>query len=299
MSTACADRTDLDTVRVEALLAATEELPTIPETLIEILNVIDDPDSGPADLADTVRRDAPLMAKILKLANSPYYSPRGDIGDITRCVGVLGYRTVRQVAMCVQVATVLVRAVADTPGEMDYRELWRHSVVTGAIAKRLAVMTGYPDPEEIFTAGLLHDIGKFVLELHAPQTYARVMAGRLQKNRTLPEAEREAFGCDHGQLGEAFADSWRFPAFLGAVCGRHHEPYVANAANSPAVALVALADYLANTMEPPRADLGFDPDACDPVALHGNAGLDVATVEAELPVLQDEICRAAPFLTLA
>ncbi|MCB1183731.1 HDOD domain-containing protein [bacterium] len=296
MSPAVADRALIDVAAVDAMLASVTDLPTIPETLIEILNVIDDPDSGAADLARAVRRDAPLMAKILKLANSPYYSPRGDIGDIDRCVAVLGYRTVRQVAICVQVAAVMVKAAADAGGHLDYRELWRHAVVTASIAKHLARGTGYPDPEEVFTAGLLHDIGKFVLELHAPDRYAGVIAARGQ--RSLVEAELEAFGCDHARLGEAFAGSWRFPAVLVAAAGRHHEPADDDGDEARAVALVRLADYLANTMEPPRSDLGFDPQHAHPARLHREAGVDMATVENSLPELQEEIRRAAPFFNL-
>ena len=118
--------------KLQKLLLEVDDLPSIPETLMEILKVLDDPDSGPADLSQVVRLDAPLMARILRLANSPYYSSRGDITDIQRCVAVLGYRTVRQVAICVSVATSVMSAVATAKGGLDYRELWRHSVVTAA-----------------------------------------------------------------------------------------------------------------------------------------------------------------------
>ena len=162
-----------------------------PETLIHILKVLDNPNSGPADLGAVVRLDAPLMARILRLANSPYYSSRGDITDINRCVSVLGYRTVRQVAICVSVATSVIAAVSKSSGQLDYRELWRHSVVTGAIAKHLAQLAGYPDPEEAFTAGLLHDMGKFVLELHAPDKYHRIIAQWEAAGRRLPAGDFE------------------------------------------------------------------------------------------------------------
>lgn len=300
-ATVTRDREILD-ARLQALLLEVDELPSIPETLIHILKVLDDPNSGPADLGAVVRLDAPLMARILRLANSPYYSSRGDITDINRCVSVLGYRTVRQVAICVSVATSVIAAVAKTSGQLDYRELWRHSVVTGAIAKHLAQIAGYPDPEEAFTAGLLHDMGKFVLELHAPDKYHRVIAQRRTAGLPLIEAEDEAFGFDHAMLGEAFGKAWRFPAILTRCFGEHHQDRVGGAARvreDSAVALVTLADYLANTTEPPHADLGFDPRFVQPAALHEVAGIPVKAVEDNLGAMRDSVALASAYLDLS
>lgn len=291
----------VDDSALRTMLESAEDLPTIPETLIHILNVIDDPGSGPADLAAAVRLDAPLMAKILRLANSPYYSSRGDIADINRCVTVLGYRTVRQVAICVSVATVLVKAVAETRGELDYRELWRHSVVTGAVAKHLARMTGHDDPEAIFTAGLLHDIGKFILELQDPAAYAEVVRRRAQQKRPLVDVEWETFGFDHAALGEAFAREWRFPAVLAQVFGDHHaDPAIAATDKSRGqdAALVGLADYLANTIEPSRTDLGFDPMHVNVRALYLAANVSLDAIEENLPAMQESIANASSYLTL-
>lgn len=301
MTTAIITRRPVNTSDLEAMLDSVDDLPTIPETLINILNVIDNPDSGASDLAAAVRLDAPLMSKILKLANSPYYSSRGEIGDINRCVAVLGYRTVRQVAVCVSVATVLVKAVTDTAGELDYRELWRHSVVTGAIAKHLAHITGYHDPEAIFTAGLLHDVGKFILELHAPGTYAEVVRGRLDDQVSLVDAEFAAFGFDHAVLAQAFAHSWRFPQVLVHAFGAHHSDPHADDSESPfwhEAALVSLADYLANTIEPPRSDLGFDPTHIDIRALHLAANVTVEAVEDNLDAIRESIGNASSYMNL-
>ncbi|MBK7770696.1 MAG: HDOD domain-containing protein [bacterium] len=287
-------------VDMQAMLAEVNDLPSIPETLIRILKVLDDPASGPADLTRVVRMDAPVMAKILRLANSPYYSSRGDLADINRCVAVLGYRTVRQVAICITVATSLITSVEKAGGQLDYRELWRHSVVTGAIAKHLARMTGYPDPEEAFTAGLLHDMGKFVLEVHAPQIYTRVVAERHRRGGSLSDLERETFGFDHASLGAAFAESWRFPPLLVRAFADHHCEIVgrARARHEQAAALVSLADYLANTFEPARSDLGFDPTVVDVARLHDTAGVPVELVEANRDAIGDAVDKAGAFLQL-
>ncbi len=285
---------------IHALLNSIDDMPSIPETLIEILKVLDDPDSGASDLAEVVRLDAPLMTKVLRLANSPYYSQRGDLADIHRCVAVLGYRTVRQVAICITVASSVVSAVAGGKGRLDYRELWRHSVVTGAIAKHLAGMVGYPDPEEVFTGGLLHDIGKFVLELHSPREYDQVIARRADSGLPLWVEEEKDFGFHHAAIGSAFAQSWRFPELLVACFGQHHEEVVGRAKSriEQAVALVALGDYLANTMEPPRSDLGFDPKQVDALQLHQNAGLEIVDVKGCLNEIRQAVGLASGYMEL-
>jgi HD-like signal output (HDOD) protein len=291
----------IDPEQLQAMLSNFEELPTIPDILFHILKILDDPDSGAADLAEVVRLDAPLTARILRLANSPYYSNRGDMADIHRCIAVLGYRTIRQVAVCVSVATSVVSAAAKANGQLDYRELWRHSVSTGAIAKHLAEMTGYPEPEEIFTAGLLHDLGKFILEIYSPSSYGDVIHSRKEKNLPLIDVEQEAFGFDHAVLGEAFGFSWRFPGMLTCCFGHHHdEPRTGWTPGSEghALSLVSLADHLANTLTPPACDLGYDLDSVSASQLIKAAGLTQEILEPEHDALMASIAKSSIYLDL-
>lgn len=285
---------------LETLIRDAEEIPTIPESLLQIMMVLDDPDSGPADLARVVRLDAPLMSKILRVANSPYYKNSGAISDINRCVAVLGYRTVRQMTLTISVATSLVAAVAKAGGRLDYRELWRHSVVVGAMSKELAVWMGYGDPEEVFTAGLMHDIGKFILEIRNAEQYDAVLRRRAGSDGTLVELEREAFGFDHAAIGEAFCRVWTLPDRLTAAIGFHHGATPDHLGFHQAMVcnLVRLADYLANTMTPPASDLGFNPKDADPGRLCAACGLGLHDLEARLPDLRTSVELAADFLNL-
>jgi len=287
-------RTDL-----QDLIADIDELPSIPETLIEILRLIDDPTSGARDLARVVRTDAPLAAKIVRLANSPYYGGRARVGDIGRCIALIGYRTMRNVAICLTVATNLISAVAAAGGRLDYRALWYHSVATGAIAKHLARFAPEQDPEDLFTAGLLHDLGKFVIEVHAPARYDRVVYGRAKTGAPLVELERAELGFAHTDVGAAFAEAWRFPGYLVRCAREHHDEIAPTSREDRTVALVALADYLANTMAPTRSDLGFDPAHCDAARLHAAAGIAVADVEGDLEAITEAVRLSGLFANIA
>lgn len=291
----------IDPDQLQDMLSNFDELPTIPEILFHILRILDDPDSGAGDLADVVRLDTPLTARILRLANSPYYSTRGDMADIHRCIAVLGYRTIRQVAICVSVATSVVSATAKANGELDYRELWKHSVSTGAIAKHLAEMVGYPEPEEVFTAGLLHDLGKFILEIYSPRSYGQVIRSRKDDGRSLVDVEREAFGFDHAVLGEAFGFSWRFPGLLTRCFGHHHDdtfPDDSSSEENTALALVGMADHLAHQLVPPTCDLGFDSRHSDLSKLAAAAGISLEIVEAAHEDLLAEVAKSSTYLNL-
>ena len=298
MSTLIPSRDKRTSEELERLVTEAEDIPTVPESLIQIMRVLDDQDSGPADLARVVRLDAPLMAKILRLANSPYYQHPGRLADINRCVAVLGYRTVRQMALTVSVATSLVQAVARTAGRLDYRELWRHSVVVGAMAKELAVLTGHPEPEEVFTAGLLHDIGKYLIEISDAARYDRLIERRSAEGRPLIEMEREEFGFDHAEIGAAFSKVWYLPEPMVETLGGHHGRSGKDAGHPRHVALVMLADYLANTMLPSRSDLGFDPRHVEPAALHRAAGVPLAELESRLGPLREAVDMASAYLSL-
>ncbi|MFT5233693.1 MAG: putative nucleotidyltransferase with HDIG domain [Candidatus Krumholzibacteriia bacterium] len=304
MTTSIDKASEVKDQRLADVLANITDLPTIPQALINILNVIDDPASGPSDLARAVRQDAPLMAKILRLANSPFYRPRGDIADINRCVTVLGYRTVQQVAISVSVASVLVKNPQGTNeaghDELDCRELWHHSVVTGAIAKQLAKIAGLENPEELFTAGLLHDMGKFIMELHAPGHYARLIPESLAGPASLTELELEKFGFEHAQLAAAFAQSWRFPDVLVRPLAAHHDSPAPDPKQpfGQEAAIVALADYLANTIEPPKVNLGFDPTRVNLPALYLACDITEAQVCSDMSAIRESVQLAAPYLQI-
>jgi putative nucleotidyltransferase with HDIG domain len=287
--------------QLDALLDAIDELPSIPETLFRVLQIVDDPRSSAKSLADVIRFDAPLTAKILRLANSPFYNGGGELSDIRSCIAVLGFPAVRQVAICISVATRVVGECKRRECHLDYRALWRHSVSVGCIAKHLARELGDQDPEEVFTAGLLHDLGKFVLVLNAPSRYEHAIAERRRRREPLVHVEREAFGFDHTSAGQAFGMAWRFPRVLRAVARGHHG--AVGAADGDArldrrIALVALADHLAHVLEPLGSDLGQDPDLVDPDPLLRSCDLDWDGVLARERDIRDQLARSRAFLDI-
>lgn len=277
------------------LQATISELPTIPEILTRILQLIDDPNSSAKELAAVIRHDPPLASKVLRLANSPYYQKSRTLSSVQECIAVLGMRTVRQVAICVAVVSSLGKAFSERQSRLEYKDIWRHCVAVGATARWLARTTMHPDPELVFTGGLLHDLGKFVLALHAPDTYDRVIADRRRSGRTLVAQETATFGFDHADAGAAMGEAWLFPPELVACCGDHHRA----APDDRAVVLVALADVVANVHAPGKSDLGFDATLVHARELYAAAQLDPEAIDADLDALRTEIADAAAFVHVA
>jgi putative nucleotidyltransferase with HDIG domain len=288
MSDAC------ETNTLERLCAAADDLPTIPESLSRILSVLEDPDSGARDLADVVRTDAPLASKIVRLANSPLYRLHRQVESIQDCVAALGYATVRQVALCVAVVSSLGSTCGRRGATVDYRELWRHCVAAGAVARVLAQSAGIADPEAAFTRGLLHDVGKFVMILRFPRQYGEAIYDRRTRGCSLVEVERERFGFDHAEAGAALAEHWHFPADLvGAIAG-HHDP----SPDDPSVAVVALADILAYGIHSPACDLGGNPAGDTVPALLDCLDISPDALESWQGTLAQAVDHVAPLAQL-
>jgi len=280
---------------LRSLRETVADLPTIPETLTRILRLLDDPRSCASNLGDVIRCDPPLASKVLRLANSPYYNKSREIATIQECVAVLGFRTVRQAALCVAVVSSLGQEFDRRKPRLDFRDLWKHCVATGAIAKALARIRGHADPELVFSAGLLHDLGKFVLALHAPAAYQTVIADRCRTGESLVVAERAAFGFDHCDAGAEMGQAWLFPLELVGACAHHHGGQDARGVDG----LVQLADYLANLLAPTRGDLGFDPSHVSPAALYRAAELERETIEARIQELRDVVAEARVYTQVA
>jgi len=208
---------------LDRLLEGFQDIPTIPEVLIRIWQLLDDPRSSARDLEEVVALEPPLAAKVLRLANSPYYGGRGRIRDVRMAITTLGFDTLRNLAVCLSVASRLV----GRPGEdrvLDHKELWRHSVATAVLARRLGQDLGLCSSDEAFTGGLLHDIGRFVISLGRPGAYAEVVrrAASAEEALSLEEEERAVLGFDHAAVGAAFARRWNFPDALVRIIRAHH-----------------------------------------------------------------------------
>lgn len=274
--------------RLQDIIEATGELPALPSTTARLLRLLDDESAAADAVLDVIGHDPSLTANLLKLANSAYYGLRRQVGTLREALVMLGNRTVVQLAFAASLGDVLRGPLAGYRLERD--TLWRHSLAVAVGAAHLAGAAGDRAlRERAFTGGLVHDIGKLVL--NAPLKARLQQLPQTAGFDVLLRSEREILGFDHAEAGRALAVSWNFPAGLVAVIGHHHEPLAAVAAGGGDVPMLLRAVAAANLVAS-RAGFGAGAHCDDETAWLADLaalGVDPAEIEAVLARLPGDV----------
>lgn len=205
---------------LEELLDRVEELAPLPHVANRIIQVADDDRFSAYDLAAVIATDTAMTAKLLRLANSAYYGFPRRITTVRDSVVLIGFRAVRAGAIA---AAMIDLFPSSNDGQFSSDLFWGHSVACALVAEAMAKETGYARPDEAFTVGILHDIGRLVLSQYVPEAFGRVMYQALHEGKSLQEKELEEFGFEHAELGAALAERWSFPAEIRAAIAEHHD----------------------------------------------------------------------------
>lgn len=210
--------------RLRDLLESGQNLPTLPEVVLLLHAAIDDEMVDVSAVAEIIERDPALTARLLRVANSAYYFRGGDaIGSVPNAVGRLGLGQVR--ALCL--ALGVVRAFGMGGGALDHRAFWAHSAAVGMTANKLWSLsggTGPFTPDDIYAAGLMHDIGILVLDQHFPAELRAARSIAEQEGIQLWRAEETVIGMDHGEVGALLLGRWKLPAPTCTAVSYHHHP---------------------------------------------------------------------------
>jgi len=194
-----------------------KELPVMPPIAAEVMKRAEDADSDLKAMAQLISRDTALAVRVLKIANSSFYSMPRKIETIQQAIVLLGYTTLRSVVVAASIKDVFARY------GLAERLLWEHAVAAGCAASAIAKRVGGFAPDEVFVSGLLHDVGKLVMHSEAERQYQEVMRSVYSEEATSVEAERSIFGFDHAEVGMLTLAKWDLPSRLSAAIGGHHD----------------------------------------------------------------------------
>ena len=181
---------------VDLLLERDHEIPSIPPVVARVMQTIESSTSSARDLGEIISLDHALTTRILRVANSAYYGFPKEISTVTTAVIILGFVTVRGIALGVSLLNLNLHQ--DLKGKFSNRELWRHSVGTAIAAKELARIASPALRELAFSAGLLHDLGKALLAFHHGRKFAKALEDIAVKNR--PQLVMISAGFDTHEL---------------------------------------------------------------------------------------------------
>jgi putative nucleotidyltransferase with HDIG domain len=232
---------------IASMMATIGELPAAPSVVSAVMGLTSDPDSKVADLSRVLAADQSLTAKVLRLSNSSFYGRAKEVRTLVEAVILLGFQMVESLV----VATSAHSLYQGKGHEGIKLRLWRHSFSTAVTARQLAVRTEHPNMEEVFVAGLLHDIGKLVLLQKFPEIYTDIVH-RVEVGRgCFVDVEREVLGFSHDRVAGILLQKWSFPGSLVMAVDHHHRlPELIPGKEIPIAFLVNLGDHLAKVIEP-------------------------------------------------
>lgn len=227
--------------RIRRITESVLTLPTLPTVVSKMIEMVDNPKTSAASLARLISTDQALTARILKLANSAYYGFSREISTVNMAIVVLGFNTVKDMGLSLSVLDVFKNSEADR--RFDVSQFWEHSIACGVGARLLARKYYRRLVGEAFVAGLLHDIGKIIVNQYTHDDFVRVMELVIESEVPLEEAERQVLGAEHPQIGGWLAEKWRLPAIIVDSIQHHHNPWDASQ-DSSFVGLIGVANYL-------------------------------------------------------
>jgi putative nucleotidyltransferase with HDIG domain len=267
-----------------------EDLPTLPAIAMEVNEMLRDYNTSIKELSQTIQKDQAMVPRILKLVNSAFFGFRSKISDISRAVVVLGFNSVRNVIISVSIIDAFSGKKA--LGDFDIKAFWSHSVAVAVTSKYLAGETRLQAPEDAFTGGLLHDIGKVVLALYFQDLFRKVWASARENKLSFYDAENREIPITHTQIGAHLARKWQLPQGLVDTINYHHA--VSKSADDlNMLMIVHVADIIVNSH---MSDSESEPDLS---AIYPDAasimGPQLETVSDWFPEVSDEIQSACEF----
>lgn len=206
----------------EEILARVESVPSLPTTGVRAIGMIQDPEVGIAEVMRVIEYDPGLTTNVLRLANSAYFAGSRPIVSL-RDAGVrLGLNRVFQLVM-----TLAVSRWASQPVRgygMSSGDFLKHSIAVAIGAEQLAAALGRGTPPHVFTAGLLHDLGKIVLGTFIEVDATPIMKLAFEEQISFEVAEQRVLGIDHAEVGGVLLENWDLPAEIAQGVRMHHRP---------------------------------------------------------------------------
>ncbi|AEA34286.1 HDOD domain-containing protein [Hippea maritima] len=221
-------------------LGKIEDLPAFPAIAFEVIKLTRDPDTTSRNLEDVIKKDPNLVSQILKMANSSLYGLSREITSLNHAINLLGFVQVENIVMI----SVILSSVRKLPLHKKFNrdKFLEHSFGCGVTAKIISNILNLNFSSAEFSGGVIHDIGKVLLDLYAPECLDLILENAYNKGISFIESEMELYGVNHSMLGAKLLSIWGLPEEIIDIAENHHSPL--NAHNKLLVSAVHVADLL-------------------------------------------------------
>ncbi len=267
-----------------------DEIPTLPAVVPKLLRVMESDGANASDIAGTISTDPALSSKILKVANSAYYGFSQEILSLKLAMPLLGRNMVKSLALSIGVIQSLPTD-QKSPNFSD-KGLWVHGLAVATLMQELGKrFNNGGSAEHFFITGLLHDIGKVVLNQHFNDLFQAALAEvHTEGIAGLHNAESRLIGFDHGEIGAMLLTRWKFPHVISHSIAAHHQTNTPEGTNHRDVAMLRIANAL-----PQELGLGQEGNPVPPAISRQDLKIlaigdnEIAEMRAYLAGVEDEI----------
>ncbi len=211
--------------RYQKIIQDLGQIPTMPTIAAKVMQIVNNPKSNAEDVAKFIAKDVALTSKVLRLANSAFYGIPRTISSVNSAIVILGFNTIRSLVLSASV----LKMFPSTPGTVtfDRKAFWKHSFMVSIASRMIAQIyrkKKMVDLEMAFSAGLLHDIGKLILEQFSNAEYMPVLRLAVEKKLPLYQVEKSLLGITHAEVSGLLVDKWQMPMELKSPIVMHHTP---------------------------------------------------------------------------
>jgi len=210
--------------KIDRIINSIGKLPVLPAVYMKLTHLFNVPDTSIRTISNIISEDQAVAAMVLKIVNSAAYGFYNRIGDLQHAIVILGLNEIKSLVL----ATSMYKVVNEfkSSSAFDMQEFWKHSIGCAISARVLAETADLKSPEDVFTAGLLHDIGKLIHAAYLREEFDGVVANVVETGSQMSASEKKILGFDHAQTGSALAEKWRLPRETVNMIAHHHLSYM-------------------------------------------------------------------------